>query len=127
MSPQEFLEVAEETGAIVEIGHWVLQEACRTLGSWQRTPHLSTVHMSVNLAARELSDADVVPSVIAALTDADADPAGLIIEITETSAMANIDAAIDAMSRLRQAGVRLSIDDFGTGYSSLAYLQVLDR
>ncbi|MGI8993161.1 MAG: putative bifunctional diguanylate cyclase/phosphodiesterase [Nocardioidaceae bacterium] len=123
LTPQAFLEIAEDSGAIVPIGHWVLKEACRTLSGWQRTSHLSSLHMSVNLAAREFTDADIVAAVTAALADAGAHPAGLTIEITETSVMANVDAAIDAMHRLRRAGVCIAIDDFGTGYSSLAYLK----
>jgi len=123
LGPADFLELAEDTGSIVELGAWVLREACRTLAEWHRRPELPTLRMSVNLAARQVLDPDIVSTVATALEEAGADPALLTLEITETTVMANVSAAVRAMQQLRRIGVSISIDDFGTGYSSLTYLK----
>ncbi len=124
MSPTQFLGVAEETGLIVPIGWWVLEEACRQMGEWQRRyPMTPPLAMSVNVSGRLFSSADMVDRVVAALEAARLDPSSLRLEITETIIMDHGEPVLERLAELRALGVQLHIDDFGTGYSSLAYLQ----
>jgi diguanylate cyclase (GGDEF)-like protein/PAS domain S-box-containing protein len=124
--PGEFIPLAEETELIVPIGRWVLREACRQTKAWQeRWPTTPPLTIAVNLSARQLQHPDIVDEVRAALAAADLDPPSLVLEITETAAMEQLDAAIPILTQLRQLGLRLALDDFGTGYSSLSYLQRL--
>lgn len=123
LAPASFIELAEENGLILEVGEWVLQEACRTLGEWERVSPSSPLRMSVNLAARQVTDRNIAAVISSSLAAAGADPELLTVEITESAVMANVDTAILTMQELRQTGVRISIDDFGTGYSSLMYLK----
>jgi diguanylate cyclase (GGDEF)-like protein len=122
VAPDAFIDLAEETGLIVPIGAWVLEEACRQLMEWRRNGQVSdTFSMAVNLSARQLAQPDLVQSVAGALERTGA-PAELIcLEITESVLMA--ETTVDTVAALRALGVRLSIDDFGTGYSSLGYLR----
>ncbi len=123
MSPAEFIPVAEETGLIVPIGEWVLATACRWLKTWHRQgyQHLS---VAVNISARQLLwQHDVVQMVDNVLFETGLPPASLELEVTESTVMHNLKAAIETMSRLKEMGVRLAMDDFGTGYSSLNYLK----
>ncbi len=121
--PSEFIPVAEETGLIVQIGQWVLEEACRAVNYWQQQ---SSVHrsltLSVNLSAKQVSQSDLLDQVSHALEQSGLDPRCLKLEITESVVMENAEAATVMFKRLRALGVQLSIDDFGTGYSSLSYL-----
>ncbi|MFN8168500.1 MAG: EAL domain-containing protein [Candidatus Nanopelagicales bacterium] len=120
--PVEFIEAAEESGIIVEIGAWVLDEACRQAALWQEVaPCRFTVH--VNLSPRQLADANVVALVRHALARHGLDPSRLGLEITEGALMDDPEAAARTLEQLRDLGVQISVDDFGTGYSSLAYLQ----
>jgi diguanylate cyclase (GGDEF)-like protein/PAS domain S-box-containing protein len=122
--PNEFIPLAEETGLILPIGRWVLREACRQAKAWQeRWPARSPLTIAVNLYARQLQHPGIVEEVVAALAAAELDPQSLVLEITETAVMEQLDAAITILTELRQLGVRLALDDFGTGYSSLSYLQ----
>jgi diguanylate cyclase (GGDEF)-like protein len=122
VAPDAFIDLAEETGLIVPIGAWVLEEACRQLMEWREAELVSpTFTMAVNLSARQLAQADLVDSVAAALERTGAPPELVCLEITESVLMA--ETTIDAIDALRALGVRLSIDDFGTGYSSLGYLR----
>ncbi|HZA80799.1 MAG TPA: EAL domain-containing protein [Actinomycetes bacterium] len=126
VSPAEFIPLAEETGMILPIGRWVLQEACRQLRAWQeRWPALAPLTIAVNLSARQLQHPGIVDEVRAALAAAGLDPQSLVLEITETAIMEQLDAAFTILTELRRLGVRLALDDFGTGYSSLSYLQRL--
>ena len=120
LAPAAFISVAEETGAIVDIGAWVLETACSQVRAWQAThPGLS---VSVNLSGRQLQDAQLIPHVRHALDRSGLDPALLILEVTESVLVA--DPATEASLRhLKALGVRLAIDDFGTGYSSISYLR----
>jgi diguanylate cyclase (GGDEF)-like protein/PAS domain S-box-containing protein len=121
--PNEFVPVAEETGLIVPLGLWVLNEACRQMRSWQRLGLAGEhVTVSVNLSSRQFSQADLIEQISSALRDSGLGPESLKLEITESMVMENIDTAIDMLAQLRHLGVGLSIDDFGTGYSSLSYL-----
>ena len=121
--PSEFIPVAEETGLIIPLGQWVLNEACRQMREWQKIYRIDRgVTMSVNLSSRQFSQADLIEQVSAALRETGLHPSNLKLEITESMVMENFDTAIDMLAQLRGLGVGLSIDDFGTGYSSLSYL-----
>ncbi len=126
LSPGEFIPIAEDSGLIVPIGRWVLQEACHQAKSWQQQwPATPPLTLAVNLSARQLQHPAILDEVRAALAAADLDPQSLVLEITETAVMEQLDAAVAILTRLRDLGVRLALDDFGTGYSSLSYLQRL--
>ncbi|MBV8856892.1 MAG: EAL domain-containing protein [Acidobacteria bacterium] len=121
--PSDFIPVAEETGLIIPLGAWVLNEACRQMRLWQRQGAADeTVAVSVNLSSRQFSQADLIEQVAGALRESGLRPGSLKLEITESMVMENIDTAIDMLMQLRGLGVQLAIDDFGTGYSSLSYL-----
>jgi diguanylate cyclase (GGDEF)-like protein len=121
--PDTFIPLAEETGLITEIGAFVLREACMQAARWAGSGSDPTPLMvTVNLAARQVTDPRIVDQVGAALLEAGLDPARLVLEITETVLMQDREAAATNLQRLKALGVRIAIDDFGTGYSSLAYL-----
>ncbi len=123
MPPSEFVGVAEETGLIVPIGRFVLQEACRQAAQWaETTPGL---RVFVNLSTKQLADADIVDDVRNAMTGAGLLPSQLVLEVTETAMMQDIDEAKATLHALKELGVDIAIDDFGTGFSSLSYLREL--
>lgn len=121
--PGEFLHVAEETGLIVEIGRWVLREACCQASTWINEEDDELPSVSVNLASRQLDEPNLLAEVQDALTNSGLDPKRLILEITESEVMRNPELARTRLQALRAQGVRIAIDDFGTGYSSLSHLQ----
>ena len=124
VSPGRFIPIAEETDLIVQIGEWVLHEACRQMKSWlDSAPPGMTV--SVNVSSRQFRHGDLVATVQSALGQAGLPAEHLDVEITEGTLLADMDAAFDALERLRGMGVSVSVDDFGTGYSSLSYLRRL--
>jgi diguanylate cyclase (GGDEF)-like protein len=124
ISPAEFLSVAEESGLIVPIGRWVLLEACRQAREWQsRYDTDVALVVSVNLSGKHLQQATLIDEVHEILETTGIDPRHLIIEITETVAMAGAETTIAILRKLKSLGVQLAIDDFGTGFSSLAYLK----
>jgi diguanylate cyclase (GGDEF)-like protein/PAS domain S-box-containing protein len=125
LGPLEFIPLAEETGLIIEIGRWVLDQAARQARRWQQTHATDALTMSVNLSARQLRDPHLLDDVANTLRESGLAPHCLILEITETVLMDNTDAAIDGLHQLKALGIRLAIDDFGTGYSSLNYLRSL--
>ena len=121
--PDEFIPAAEETGMIVPMGQWVLEQACISLMEWQRqSPCFRTLSLSVNLSARQIAQPDMIDQVKRALERSGLNPHCLKLEITESVVMENAEAATAMFKQLRALGVQLSIDDFGTGYSSLSYL-----
>jgi diguanylate cyclase (GGDEF)-like protein len=121
--PDRFIPVAEETGIIVEIGEWVLRNACREMKHWIDAG-LAPIRIAVNVSARQLRRRDFCETVAGALAESGLPPELLELEITESSVMENPDEAIQILQRLGRMGVTLAIDDFGTGYSSLAYLKL---
>jgi len=125
ISPARFIPLAEETGLIVPIGHWVLRTACEQTTSWERAGLLGEqgLRMAVNLSARQFAQPDLVQSIADALRDSGIATDRLEIELTEGLVMTDVENAIETLHELKKLGVQLSIDDFGTGYSSLAYLQ----
>ena len=121
--PVKFIPVAEETGLIIPIGMWALQEACRQMREWQEQfPQPRPLFISVNLSARQFSNPDLIEQIRQALRTTGLDPRSLKLEITESVVMDDIEQAIEMLNHLRALGVESSIDDFGTGYSSLSYL-----
>jgi diguanylate cyclase (GGDEF)-like protein len=123
VSPADFIPLAEETGMIVPLGLWVLEEACRQLHEWQlASPANRALTMSVNLSGKQLTQSDVAEQVQDVLNRTGLDPRHLKLEITESVVMENAEAAARVLASLRALGLGLSIDDFGTGYSSLSYL-----
>ncbi len=124
--PSEFIPIAEETDLIIPLGRMVLREACRQMAEWHATfqtdPPLS---ISVNVSVRQLTGTNLVAEVMSTLAETGLPAASLRLEVTESSVMANTEAAIEVLRQLKDLGVGLEIDDFGTGYSSLSYLNRL--
>ncbi|MBN1171665.1 MAG: EAL domain-containing protein, partial [Micromonosporaceae bacterium] len=118
--PRQFIPIAEDTGMIVQIGRWALQEACRQASGWQ-TPTGSSLTVAVNLSVRQLTDPSLVNDIRDALTESGLPAQCLVLELTE-SELAD-DTVLPVLRHLKALGVRLALDDFGTGYSSLAYLR----
>ncbi len=121
--PSEFIPMAEATGLILPLGEWVLENACRQLAAWADDPRTAHLSLSVNASVRQFHDPGFVQAVLGILQRTGADPARLVIEVTESLFAQNMEEVIATMTRLRETGVRFSLDDFGTGYSSLSYLQ----
>lgn len=121
VSPDEFIPLAEETGLIMEIGHWVLHESCRQMRQWQLSFQRPLV-LSVNLSGKQFIQPNLIGQVKDILKKTNFDPRLLRLEITESVVMENAEAAAAMLHQLRDLGAHLSIDDFGTGYSSLSYL-----
>ncbi len=120
--PAEFIPVAEETGLILTLGHWVLLTACRQARAWLDAG-LEMGEMAVNISAHQFRQPDFVQSVRAVLAETGLPAGRLELEITETAVMHSADTSVATLAELKAMGVRLAIDDFGTGYSSLAYLR----
>jgi diguanylate cyclase (GGDEF)-like protein/PAS domain S-box-containing protein len=124
ISPTQFVPLAEETGLIVSIGQWVLEQACWQAHTWHLAhPTEPLIMISVNLSARQFLQSDLVEEVARVLWQSRLDPSTLKLEITETVLMRDIDGTVEKLWALKNLGVHLAIDDFGTGYSSLSYLK----
>jgi diguanylate cyclase (GGDEF)-like protein len=122
--PDEFIALAEETGLIVEIGEWVIREACTAMKSWLTMyPWLDNI--SINLSVRQFKQEAFIANVLSILSDIDIDNRCIDFEITESIIMDDVEKAITILTDLRALGISISIDDFGTGYSSLNYLKRL--
>jgi EAL domain-containing protein (putative c-di-GMP-specific phosphodiesterase class I) len=121
VSPLEFIPIAEESGLIVPIGRWVLEQATEQVAAWRRQGH--DLGAWVNVSARQLDQAELIGDVHRALDDSGLDPGALVIEVTETALTRDTDATATGLLALKRLGVRIAIDDFGTGYSSLGHLR----
>ena len=122
VGPNEFVHVAEETGLIIPIGKWILEESCRQIVRWQRN-YEYPLSISVNLSAKQLMHPNLTQQVASILAETQLDPRQLKLEVTETNVMEHSERALAVLNVLNKLGISLSTDDFGTGYSSLSYLQ----
>ncbi len=122
LPPGLFIPLAEETGLIVPLTEWILEQACQQLSIWQHQLGHKTTSISVNLCASYLTQHDMPDQILAIINAANIDPSTLHLEITETQIVDNADICMTNINRLREASVEIYIDDFGTGYSSLNYL-----
>lgn len=121
--PGRFIPVAERLGLIVEVGDWVLNEACRTLADWAQRPALASLTLSINVSTVQCARGGFDLQVAQALAAHQAPTDRLELEITESALISDPEQFVELLARLRAVGVRLAIDDFGTGYSNLSYLQ----
>jgi diguanylate cyclase (GGDEF)-like protein/PAS domain S-box-containing protein len=122
--PGDFIAVAEETGLIVPVGTWVLEQACRQLTRWHHAvPDLAPLRLAVNLSGRQLGHPNLVDDLGAVLAETGVDPSRIELEITESVLMDDVEMSSETLVRLKALGVQLAVDDFGTGYSSLSYLR----
>ncbi len=121
----EFIPVAEASGLILPLGHWILITACRQLVAWSTTADKTHLSIAVNVSARQFRQADFVQQVQRALLDTGANPMRLELELTESQLADDVNSVVAKMDALKAMGVRLSLDDFGTGYSSLSMLKRL--
>jgi diguanylate cyclase len=122
VAPGEFIPLAEETGFILQIGEWVLREACRQAREWQLNG-MAPMRVAINMSAQQFQQKNLLSVVQSALENADLEPTFLEIELTESAVMHNATASAAILEQLSRIGVHISIDDFGTGYSSLNYLR----
>lgn len=125
VSPAEFIPLLEETGMIVPIGHWVIEQASDLLRQWQHEPQFAHLDVSVNVSARQFFQPDFVQQVEAQAQSLGAASSHLVLELTESLVLEDIGETVRIMRALKATGVRFSMDDFGTGYSSLSYLATL--
>lgn len=121
--PAEFIPMAEETGLILPLGHWVMETACTQLAIWATQPEMAHLTVAVNVSAYQLRQHDFVDQVLAVLDNTGANPQRLKLELTESLLVSNIEEVIEKMFALKIKGVGFSLDDFGTGFSSLSYLK----
>ncbi|ABS09403.1 putative bifunctional diguanylate cyclase/phosphodiesterase [Shewanella baltica] len=124
ISPVSFIPVAEETGIIIPIGRWVIEQSCKVLREWQKKYNYA-IPIAINVASQQFADASLVPDIKQMALRYQIQPELLEIEITETSLMNDIELAIAKLEQLKSAGFGIAVDDFGTGYSSLSYLRHL--
>jgi EAL domain-containing protein (putative c-di-GMP-specific phosphodiesterase class I) len=120
--PKDFIPVAEETRLIVPIGEWLLPEACKQIKQWQREG-LENLRLSVNLSAMQFQSKNLVAFLDQVLAETGFDPTRLVIELTETVAMQNVDLTMAVLHTMKRKGIKIALDDFGMGYSSLSYLK----
>lgn len=121
ITPAEFIPIAEDTGLIVEIGEWVIREACQEMKRWNEEGH--KLRVAINLSGRQLKERNFVENVLAIVEETGIDPEYLELELTESMLMEASAGIIEKLFDLKAAGIQLAIDDFGTGYSSMSYLK----
>jgi diguanylate cyclase (GGDEF)-like protein len=122
ISPAEFIPIAEDTGLIIDIGTWVIKQACLQISQWSETA-ADQLKVSINVSAKQVNHPDFIDVLKDALSASKIDPALLEVELTESVMMHNVELCIEKLKQIKQLGISLSIDDFGTGYSSLGYLK----
>ncbi len=120
--PAEFVPVMEDTGMVVRVGAWIIDEACRQIAAWN-AQNVRDVRVAVNVSSRQFVEGDLEGDIRDALARHDVDPSFLELELTESALMSNAEHTIQVLGSLKALGIRIAIDDFGTGYSSLAYLK----
>ena len=120
--PAEFVPLMEETGLVVRVGEWIVDEACRQIAAWNAAG-VRDVRVAVNVSSRQFVEGDLEGVIRAALERHGVEPSLLELELTESALMSNAEHTIAVLGRLKELGIRIAIDDFGTGYSSLAYLK----
>jgi diguanylate cyclase (GGDEF)-like protein len=125
VSPAEFIPLAEETGMILPIGTWVLETACRQLVQWANQPGMAHLKVAVNVSAKQFHQRDFSEQVLSILHRTGANPSRLMLELTESLLVTDVEGVIAKMNAMKGTGVRFALDDFGTGYSSLSYLKRL--
>lgn len=125
VSPADFIPLAEQTGLILPIGHWVLGMACAQLVAWSKNPATAHLSLAINVSALQFKQPDFVSQVVSVLERSGANPHLLELELTESMLVNDVNDIIAKMNALKEKGLRLSLDDFGTGYSSLSYLKKL--
>ncbi len=124
VNPGDFIPLAEETGLIIQMGKWVLEQACNQLSHWQKEiPGLESTYMSVNISGKQFMQPDLVDFITRTIHTSGINPGNLRLEITESAVMRDARASQQVLEKLKLLGVLMAIDDFGTGYSSLSYLQ----
>ncbi|MFA4970421.1 MAG: EAL domain-containing protein, partial [Sulfuritalea sp.] len=121
----EFIPLAEDSGLILPLGHWVLETACRQLLVWAQQPAMAHLTVAVNVSGRQFYQRDFVEQVLAVLHETGADPQKLKLEVTESLLLHDMKDIIAKMTILKAEGVTFALDDFGVGYSSLSYLKRL--
>lgn len=125
ISPINFIPLAEDTGLILPIGQWVLDNSCAQLKKWEQNPLTRDLILAVNVSAKQFFQSDFVEHVLTSISRHDINPSRLKLELTESMLVNNINDIVDKIQVLSKTGVRFSLDDFGTGYSSLQYLKKL--
>jgi EAL domain-containing protein (putative c-di-GMP-specific phosphodiesterase class I) len=126
VGPERFIPLAEQNGLVVPIGRWVLETACVQAVEWRHsTSQERSLTMAVNLSGHQLNHRSLVPDVRRIIDSTGVLPEDLVLEVTESVLMADVDLVIERLRALRALGIAIAIDDFGTGYSSLAYLRQL--
>ena len=123
--PSEFIPLAEESGLILPLGHWVMETALRQQARWQQDPQFAQLSLAINVSARQFLQDDFVAQVLALVQQTGANPVQIKLELTESLLLDNVDSVIATMRALKAHGLGFSLDDFGTGYSSLSYLKRL--
>lgn len=122
VAPGEFIQLAEESGLILSIGHWVLEQACAQIKAWENNAFTRDLKVAINASARQFRQPDFVAEVRKVLKETGADPTRLKIELTESLVLNDVADTLEKMHALKSLGISFSLDDFGTGYSSLSYL-----
>jgi EAL domain-containing protein (putative c-di-GMP-specific phosphodiesterase class I) len=120
--PAEFIPIAEESGLILPLGRWVIQNALNQLGEWEDLG-IADVHVSVNVSMRQLQDLDFTDFVAGVLRDCGQEGSRVIFELTESAAMIDLETTRNNLKTLREMGIQVAIDDFGTNYSTIGYLK----